>query len=320
MSRFMSRLAPSIDAYLEYRAALGYSHNTYMAHFASVDRFFADKYPEDDCLTETAITEWLDDQWTDVQTKASAVRMLGKYMSAIGKESFILPTKAVSSLKSANSRPYIFTDAELRALFCAVDSTPATKAEPFLNEILPVLFRLIYTCGLRPGEGRGLECQNVDLKTGEILIVNTKHKKDRLIVMSSDMLDLCRIYDTRRAVFARSNTFFFPSWSGGAFSNRQISVFLSACWARVCSGEQDVPSVRTYDLRHRFASAVLNRWLDKGQDLNAKLPYLRAYMGHNHINETLYYVHLLPENLIKSPGIDWKAFDGIMPEVLVCPE
>jgi len=43
-------------------------------------------------------------------------------------------------------------------------------------------------------------------------------------------------------------------------------------------------------------------------------------MGHTHLNETLYYVHLLPENLLKSPGIDWEAFDGIMPEVAVCPE
>ena len=39
-------------------------------------------------------------------------------------------------------------------------------------------------------------------------------------------------------------------------------------------------------------------------------------MGHNHLNETKYYVHLLPENLVKSAGIDWISFDGIVPEVI----
>jgi len=241
-------------------------------------------------------------------------------MSAIGKESYVLPTKTVRSLNAARFEPYIFTDAELNAIFRAVDTAPATKAEPFLNEILPVLFRLIYTCGLRPNEGRELRRDNVNLKTGEILITDTKGKKDRLVVMSADMLRLCRAYDGRRTIFTKDNRFFFPSWSGGALSNRQITVHFRDCWMRAFPETPSLPSVRVYDLRHRFASAALNRWLDGGQDLYVKLPYLRAYMGHTHLNETLYYVHLLPENLLKSPGIDWEAFDGIMPEVAVCPE
>jgi len=40
-------------------------------------------------------------------------------------------------------------------------------------------------------------------------------------------------------------------------------------------------------------------------------------MGHDDIAETLYYVHLLPENLIKASGIEWAAFDGIVPEVRI---
>jgi integrase len=77
----------------------------------------------------------------------------------------------------------------------------------------------------------------------------------------------------------------------------------------------DLPHVRVYNLRHRFASAVLNRWLDEGRDLYAMLPYLRAYMGHGTLSETAYYIHILPENLRKSPGIDWRVFDEMIPEV-----
>ena len=70
-----------------------------------------------------------------------------------------------------------------------------------------------------------------------------------------------------------------------------------------------------YDLRHRFASAILNRWIDEKRDLYAMLPYLRAYMGHFDLSATAYYIHLLPESLVKSNGIDWAALESVIPEV-----
>ena len=76
-----------------------------------------------------------------------------------------------------------------------------------------------------------------------------------------------------------------------------------------------LPNVKVGDLRHRFASAILNRWLDEGKDLYAMLPYLSSYMGHETLSETAHYIHILPGNLIKSAGIDWSAFDSVMPEV-----
>jgi integrase len=46
----------------------------------------------------------------------------------------------------------------------------------------------------------------------------------------------------------------------------------------------------------------------------AMLPYLREYMGHSSLDETAYYIHLLPENLLKSAGIDWNRFNNMFPE------
>jgi hypothetical protein len=45
------------------------------------------------------------------------------------------------------------------------------------------------------------------------------------------------------------------------------------------------------------------------------LPYLRAYMGHEEFESTAYYIHLLPENLVRSAGINWEALNAILPEV-----
>lgn len=73
--------------------------------------------------------------------------------------------------------------------------------------------------------------------------------------------------------------------------------------------------VRVYDLRHRFATAVMTGWLEKGENLYTCLPYLSAYMGHAEFSSTAYYIHLLPERLMKSSSINWELFSDILPEV-----
>lgn len=200
-------------------------------------------------------------------------------------------------------------------------SLEPNKREPFIAEIAPVMYRLIYTCGLRPNEGRTLEYANVNLDIGELLITNTKRAKDRIVVMSDDMLNLCRTYDKTRNVFGGNSLYLFPSKDGEAFSSRQLASTFVKAWSRaVSSPNNPAPrSVCVYDLRHQFASACLNLWLDEGRDLMAMLPYLRTYMGHGSLTETAYYIHILPENLVKTSSIDLVAFNSLLPEVSVCP-
>ena len=318
---FKSRFAKDILSMLDYREALGYSRQSYEKKLLNFDRYCVANYPDVEILSKDMVIGWLEEQHSDLLGKSTAIRLLGKYIIAIGKESYILYDKYVSG--PANSSAHIFTDDELAALFVAIDTVKNSKDEPFLSEIAPVLYRLIYTCGLRPNEGRELKCENINFKTGEILITNTKRKKERLVVMSNDMVTLCREYAKRREVFAKDNEFFFPSWSGGALRNHQVSYCFKNCWIRANSNittKSELPSVRVYDLRHRFASAILNRWLDNGASIGVKLPYLRAYMGHSSLSETAYYIHILPENLVKSAGIDWDAFDEVVPEVTIWEE
>jgi hypothetical protein len=36
-------------------------------------------------------------------------------------------------------------------------------------------------------------------------------------------------------------------------------------------------------------------------------------MGHGKLSETAYYIHILPENLVKTSAIDWDAFNAMFP-------
>lgn len=203
---------------------------------------------------------------------------------------------------------------------CRLFSGPLTnchpqKKEPFLNEIAPALYRLIYTCGLRPNEGRELLAENIHLETGEILITHTKRNKERIVVMSDDMLIFARKYEQRRRLFCCENPYFFPSANGGALTTETLYSAFNRAWSHAELAGKYPGKVRVYDLRHRFASACLNRWLNNGENLMAMLPFLREYMGHGSLSETAYYIHILPENIIKSSAIDWDKFNAMFPEV-----
>jgi len=84
---------------------------------------------------------------------------------------------------------------------------------------------------------------------------------------------------------------------------------LKICWRNI--GYEERGRIRPYDLRHNFAARIIMRWIDEGINVAAMTSYLSAYMGHSNFSDTLYYIHLLPENLIKSSGIDWKQFSHI---------
>jgi integrase len=314
MGGFASAFAPAMEAMLEYRVALGFSATALGGALARFDRYCAGRHPGERALTKELVFAWLGSRAADpragVNGDACAIRQFAGYLEAIGWDAYVLP-EGFYPIKGA-SAPYVFTDDELAALFRAIDSIPrrAGSTEP---DVAPVLFRMIYTCGLRPNEGRELRRENVDLRTGEVYVTNTKRKKDRVVVMSGDMASLCAGYALGGK--APGSGYLFPRRDGLAYTGAQVDRLFKACWARANPGVADPPRVRTYDLRHRFASARLNRWLDEGADLGNKLPYLRAYMGHDDLSETAHYIHILPGNLVKSAGVDWPALDSILPGV-----
>jgi len=314
MSMFTSKFAPAIDAMLEYRTALGLSQVTPSQQLGRFDSYVSKHYTDCDVLDKELVFEWLcsrSDSGNIISSDASAIRQFAEYLTAIGRPAYILP-HGLYPVKS-NFSPYIFTDAELSALFRAIDSLPQ-KEDSTESTVAPVLFRLIYTCGLRPNEGRELLRNNVNVDTGEVYIANTKKKKDRLVVTSHDMLMLLRDYIE---CGIPESEYLFPRSDGKCYTAAQQDKLFKKCWTNANPDISDLPGVRTYDLRHRMASARLNRWLDEGANLNNKLPYLRAYMGHDRLSETAYYIHLLPENLVKSAGIDWDALNAVLPEVTV---
>lgn len=317
MNGFKSGLSRRMQEFLDYEKAAGYSESTYLSRLRNPDAFLADSYPQGNVLDKEMVPEWVvrreNESPSTFNNRCGFIRKFARYLASTGEQAYILPDKFCPS--GSGFTPYIFSDAELTALFRSIDRL--TDPDPFVPFVLSTAFRLIYTCGLRPNESRNLKRSNINLKTGEILITETKRHKERIVVMSQDMLELAGSYSFIRDAAYPDSIYFFPSPDGGTYPSAWYQKHLKKAFheAHADISGDELPWVRVYDLRHRFASAVLMRWIDSGKDLYSRLPYLQSYMGHSRLSSTAYYIHLLPENLVRSAGIDWNVLETIIPEV-----
>lgn len=211
----------------------------------------------------------------------------------------------------------IILHVELKKLFQTIDTLPTKRWSAWALTIFPVLFRLMYTCGLRPGEAMYIKCDNVNFETGEIKILHSKKYKDRIVLMSRDMLNMCNEYKKQRDVLFPQNDFLFAVNEHDPFKKSSVEHYFTACWRHVCHNapKEQIPRLRPYDLRHHFASKILHTWYADERNIYSLLPSLKAYMGHSRLKSTLYYVHLLPDNLVKNNNIDWETLNKIIPEV-----
>lgn len=314
---FLEELRIDFQKMLEYRESVGYATATYQCMVSPFIDFCGNNYPNAVSITREMVDNWLENYSYSNNNQAAFIACLRQYtrfIAFLGKTVFI-PDEDYS-LQRIAYEPYLFTDEELSSLFDAIDSYSATtsnkKCKPEI--VLPPLFRMMYCCGMRPSEPLHLLCKDVNLETGDIYIRASKRHKDRHIIMSEDMMDLCNKYDT----LAGERKWFFE-YKGDKYQTKWMTAQFHHCWK--ASGLPKHGNPRPYDLRHAFATRNLMRWVDNGNDVTALLPFLSTYMGHSKIKSTLYYVHLLPERIRRSPGVDWEQLlsiygeEGVMDEM-----
>jgi len=305
-------LDKDLQEMLAIKEALGFSRCTYEPYLRQFIQFCRENYPDSPCITREIITKWIrirPNESVNTQIRRiSAIRSFTKYQASVGKDTFI-PSSEYSN-PQRKYIPYIFTDYEIATLFNSFDNIQPFYESPGREFTVPVLFRMMYCCGMRPSEPLKLKCADVSLDTGEIYIRQSKRRKDRHIYMSEDLLALCRKYDSLMG----KREHFFQSPDGREYTTHWMTKQFRICW-RNSGLDHGQAKPRPYALRHNFATRTMMKWLDGGRDIAGLLPYLSAYMGHSEYTYTLYYIHLLPERLVKTAGIHWEDFSGIYPDV-----
>jgi integrase len=305
-----------IEDMLEFKESLGYARRTYEGFLNDYRRYLMKLYPEASSLTEEIALGWCVKRNTEkasgYRRRVLVLREFSKYLFSIDKSDYILPSDYTA--RQSRYTPYIFSDKELIAIFHASDCVEMQPYYPYRETIIPVMIKLIYFCGLRPNEGREIQSKDVDLNDGILFIRKNKSHRERRIPMTDDITDMCRSYWNQISMIYPDSLYFFPSSTGKPYSAKWLTRQFLMLWNKIKASD-NTARVRVYDLRHRYATAVMMKWLDEGEDLYACLPYLSSYMGHSKFSDTAYYIHLMPEKLVHSESIDWKHFLDLIPEV-----
>ena len=226
MKEFKSAFKPAIEEYLEFRSAMGYcnEHEQQLRYF---DKYCYEHFPEQTELTKEVVRGWFYDEIASgracLSSKATTIRLFARYL---GSSAYVLPMNCVP--KTPDYLPYILTDEELAALFQAAD-TMEYKNDPFFQKTASTLLRLLYACGLRPNEGRNLKVEHINFQTGELFITKTKRRKERIVVVSGDMLLLLKKYRLQRAVFDKGNEYFFIHTDSTAIKSWQLTALVKSC-------------------------------------------------------------------------------------------
>jgi integrase len=320
--QFNSNLAEKIEAFLEQKHALGFAYCENERYLANFDAMCAERFQGESTITREMGMAWAislpNESRAGLSRRMSSVRELAKYILRNGDEAFVIPTEC-GTVPSRKYIPHIFSHEELQVLFATADTCFESDRFPLCTVEPPVLLRLLYACGLRPYEGRTILRENIDLDDGTIFIPESKKLKDRVVIMDSTMLDICRRYDEKARLITPDSAYFFPSHgqTGKCHDGHWPARVLNRCLINAGITEFTGNAPRPYDLRHTFATHTLLRWMQEGHDLDSCLPYLSAYMGHEKFQHTLYYIHLIPDFFPEIlPQVALK-FDSLIPEVSI---
>lgn len=289
--------APLAYDFLEFKRAQGYK---YQSEEKILCRFckFSERYPlSRPALTRELVSDWIASREGEAKKsrmhRVTCVSQFGRYLKQLGYEVCMLPP---THWDNDSFTPYIFTHEEIERLFRASDSVHPVPQSRNIHKALPVLIRMLYSCGLRISEAVGLRCGDVDLGKGILTVREAKFGKDRLIPISKSLLGYCREYRKNVIPWASNDDYFFMAPDRTMLSpNTVYGRFRRILWESGIpyGGKGNGP--RLHDLRHTFVVHTLQKWVESGEDLTAMLPVLSVFMGHKSFSATSRYLRLTAE-------------------------
>ena len=314
-AEFQSVLAPLMDRFLQEKRACGYAYHEPFRILHRLDDFLVQQGLETLELPRGLARNWLakkpHESASTQQQRITVFRQFSKFLLTAGCPAYV-PDATVAARKSIFV-PRMLTEEELRKFFRAVDTLEPTARSPLRHLIMPEVFRLLYGCGFRVREVLNLRIRDVDLNQGIITVRQGKFRKDRLVPPAISLVKRLRKYagyfDSRPP-----DAVFFPGPNGRPFALRTVyTLFREMLLQCGISHAGRGKGPRIHDYRHLFALHTLRRWYREGEDLEAKLPLLATYLGHQHLSGTQRYLHLTAEIFPEITARVEVAFGEVIP-------
>lgn len=314
-----SVIAPYIDGLLNEKRVNGFKYETEELTLNRLDRYCTEKGLTSLEITKEFLADWLQQSETEgpaqLKKRVCTTRQLMIYMYCSGEKVYV----PHNTVKRTQPIPHIFDDLENKAFFRELDAYQPKNhghAEVRLHGEYRQLFRLYCCCGLRNTEACGIATEDVDLVNGILRILDAKGRKDRLVYMSDDLTESCRLYHSWLVnVLGYEPRWFFPACNPeNPLSNDQIDAVFNRFWSKTkyasCNNKPT-----PHDFRFTFVVKRMNAWAEAGLDLKVMMPYLSRYLGHKSVSETYYY-YFLVNDAYKTVNQKDRVADEVIPEVM----
>jgi integrase/recombinase XerD len=297
----MTTLREAVGEYLSLRRSLGFKlHEAGKLLLAFVQ--FMEEHRSSSITTRLALA-WAQQPSTvqpaEWARRLSVVRTFARHRSATDPRTQI-PPEGLLPYRPKRARPYLYSEEEIRSLLRAALRMPYRYERDKLRpRAFYCLFGLLSVSGLRLGEARNLELQDVDLKAAVLTIRGAKFGKTRLVPLHASTCAVLGDYIARRQCHWTGravSSYLFVSNQGHRLDGGEIHRTFYALSRQIgLRGPSDRRGPRLHDLRHRFATNTLVQWYRSGQDPERRLPLLSAYLGHVHVADTQWYLEGSPE-------------------------
>lgn len=300
---FHSRLAPSLQRYVEIKRALGRRWKTEGAVLSHWDDSVHREYPQAGKVRAEMFTGWTRKLAHLTSTTSHTYqRIIRNFLLFHAREhaSTFIPDLLTFPKPAPVVSPRLISATEMGRVLDAARRLPPTPTNPLRAETLRLGLLLLFCCGLRKGELLRLRLGDLESEQTVLRIRLTKFYKSRLVPLAPTVTaELKEYLQTRR----RKKLPMAPEaplmWSGHWSSEVYTAPNFGLIWHQLCASTQVLKAQghppRLHDLRHSFAVHALQRWYAQGVEVPSKLPHLAAYLGHVSAVSTHYYLKLTPE-------------------------
>lgn len=271
----------------------GASINTEKAYQRDIEQFLqAEKITDVTQITSKNISNFI----SLLASKNFATKTQARKLSAIREFcKFLLSENIIQHNPSANIEnpklnkplPKFLNETEMDAL---IDT--AKKHQDIHFRRLTTMLILMYHCGLRVSELVSLPLNAINTSKKQITILG-KGAKERIIPISEAAIEEIEDYLTYRDLFSnnKNNKWMFPSLSAKEEHISRDSFYKQLKKLAAMAGIS--PSrVSPHVLRHSFATQLLRHQVN--------LRSLQKMLGHESINTTQIYTHIIDDELLKT--------------------
>ena len=181
-----------LDEFIQYRIASNWWNKGYQANLDAFDRYCIQQFPEEPALLQEMLNSWYDKKPTEclasTRSRTQVVTTLVRYIQKNHNTDLFVP-----QLPRKYKRHYIphsFSDQELAAFFSECDKQvlESQPGEPALRALtISVIFRTLYSTGMRTTEARLLKTDEVNFDEGIVSITSTKGDRQHYVALDSGL-------------------------------------------------------------------------------------------------------------------------------------